>query len=246
MGQETMTSHVFAEGQSAHPEMRRTARVTGLLYLMLALAGMIGYVLIRPQIHMAGDPGATLGNLVERPGLARLGVVFELALVTTQALTAVWFYKLFRPFNQVGAWASATFGMVNAVAIMASAAFMATALTVAGDPGMAPGGDVAATTQLLYELSSNSWGVGAIFFGLWLIPMGYVASSSMLMPKWLGRTLMVGGLGYVLSCVLSYGLAGSPDWIEVLVVPATIGEFWMIGYLIVKGVRPISSLGDPV
>jgi hypothetical protein len=68
----------------------------------------------------------------------------------------------------------------------------------------------------------------------------------MLMPKWLGRSLMVGGLGYVLSCVLSYGLAGSPDWIEVLVVPATIGEFWMIGYLIVKGVRPISSLGDPV
>jgi hypothetical protein len=124
---------------------------------------------------VAGDAEATLDNLVNKPGLARLGVVLELVLVTAQALAAVWFYKLFRPANKVGAWALATFGVVNSVAIMASAAFMATALTVAADPGMAPGGDVAATTQLLYELSSSSWGVGAVFFGLWLIPMGYVA-----------------------------------------------------------------------
>jgi hypothetical protein len=54
---------------------------------------------------------------------------------------------------------------------------------------------------------------------------------------WLGRTLIVGGLGYILSTVLNYtGLEGS--WLEFLTIPATVGEFWMIGYLFVYGIRP--------
>ena len=92
--------------------------------------------------------------------------------------------------------------------------------------------------QLLFELSTNSWGVGALFFGLLLIPMGHVAAGSGLMPVWLGRTLIIGGVGYILSAFVSYGLSSPPAWlVEGLVIPATIGEFWMIGYLLVFGVR---------
>ena len=132
----------------------------------------------------------------------------------------------------------AAFGLVNAVAILASAAFMATAISVAGDPGLAPGGDMAATIQLLYELSAKSWSVGALFFGLWLIPMGYLASSSGRMPKGLGYTLMGGGGGYIASAVLSNGVAGAPGWlVEGLTMPASVGEFWMIGYLLIVGIR---------
>jgi hypothetical protein len=136
--------------------LRKTARITGMWYLALAIAGILGFLLIRPQIYVVGDPAATLANLVDRATLARTGVVLELALVVTQALAAVWFYKLFRSINQPAAWALAVFGVVNAVAVMASAGFMATALTVSGDPSLAPGGDAAATVQLMYQLSTNS------------------------------------------------------------------------------------------
>lgn len=221
------------------PELRRTARVTGLWYLALAVTGMVGFLVIRSQVYAAGDPAATLSNLMERAGLARLGVVVELGVVASQALVAVWFYKLLRRFNPTAAWAVAVFGMMNAAAIMASAAFMATAVAVAGEPALAVGGDTAATVQLLYSLSEASWGVGALFFGLWLIPMGYVAATSGRMPLWLGRVLVVGGAGYVVSAVASFGLADAPGWlVEGLVVPATIGELWMIGYLLTVGIRP--------
>jgi hypothetical protein len=220
------------------PALRRTARVTGVWYLALAVAGLFGFLIIRPQIFVAGDPAATLSNLKDQETLARIGLVFELALVLTQALAAVWFYKLFRKLNETAAWALGVFGMVNAVAIMASAIFMATALTVAGDAGLAPGGDAAATVQLLYELSGHAWGVGALFFGLWLIPMGYVALTSGRMPVWLGRTLIVGGGGYVLSSLLSYGVADAPTWlVDGLTYLASVGEFWMIGYLLIVGIR---------
>ena len=68
--------------------------------------------------------------------------------------------------------------MVNSVAILASSAAVATALEVAANTTLAPGDDAAATTQLLFRLSESFWGVGAVFFGLWLIPMGWVAATS--------------------------------------------------------------------
>ena len=217
---------------------RRTARVTGLWYLALAITGGTGFLLIRPMLYVDGDPAATLANLVQSPGLARVGLVLELALVLTQAIAAVWFYKLFRSANSTAAWALAAFGMANAVAIMASAGFLASALTVSSDFGLAPGGDAAATVQLMYELSSNSWGVGSLFFGLWLIPMGHIATTSGLMPRWLGRILVIGGVGYVMSTFVKYGFADAPIWLSnALPMPATVGEFWMIFYLLFKGIH---------
>ena len=219
-------------------DLSRTARVTGVCYLGIAITGMVGFLLVRPAIHIPGDAAATARNVVEHALLARIGVVLELGIVATQALAAIWFYKLFRGFNAVAAGSLAAFGLVNAVAILASAAFMATAISVAGDPGLAPGGDMAATIQLLYELSAKSWSVGALFFGLWLIPMGYLASSSGRMPKGLGYTLMGGGGDYIASAVLSNGVAGAPGWlVEGLTMPGSVGEFWMIGYLLIVGIR---------
>lgn len=213
--------------------LRKTARTTGLWYLAMAITGIFGYLLIRPRIFVAGDPAATFTNIVDREALARTGLVLELAMVVIQAVLAVWFYKLFRSINHTAAWAAAAFGMANAIAILASAAYWATTLSLAHNMALAPGGDSVATVQLLYQLSSNTWGVAAVFFGLWLIPMGYAALTSGLMPTWLGRILILGGAGYVLSALIDHGVAGAPRWlVEGLTIPATVGEFWMIGYLL--------------
>jgi hypothetical protein len=47
--------------------------------------------------------------------------------------------------------------MVNAGAILASSAAVATALQVAHGAGLAPGDDRAATTQLLFVFSESFW-----------------------------------------------------------------------------------------
>ncbi len=218
--------------------LKRTARATGLLYLGVAITGMLGFLLIRPEIYVAGDAAATLANLVEREMLARIGIAFELLVVLTQALVSVWFYKLFRTVSSTAAGSLAAFGLINSTAILCSAAFLVTALTVALDPALAPAGDAAATVQLMYETSGAFWGVGALFFGLWLIPMGYLVLASRWMPRPLGRILMAGGVGYILSAFVVYLIPGAPGAVELaLTVLATVGEFWMIGYLLIKGVR---------
>ncbi|WP_061963318.1 DUF4386 domain-containing protein [Demequina aurantiaca] len=219
------------------PNLTRTARITGLLYLGLALTGMLDFLIIRGELFVPDDASTTLANLVSDPTLARLGIAAELGVVLTQSLAAVWFYKLLRAANPIAAGATTAFGLVNAAAILGSTAFLASALAVAGDPSLAPGGDTAATVQLMYTISGYFWGAGAIFFGLWLIPMGYAVKQSGLMPAALGWVLMVGGIGYIAS---GFSAALLPDLTALnnaLTIPASIGEFWMIGYLILVGVR---------
>ncbi|WP_062210023.1 DUF4386 domain-containing protein [Demequina oxidasica] len=224
------------------PHLKRTARITGLLYLGLALTGMLDFLVIRGLLFAPDDAAATLANLVNDPTLARLGIAAELGVVLTQSLTAVWFYKLFRTANSVAAGATAAFGLVNAAAILGSAAFLASALAVAGDPSLAPGGDSAATVQLMYTISGYFWAAGALFFGLWLIPMGFVAARSGWMPRALGLVLMVGGAGYVASAFTAALLPYATTLTDALTVPASIGEFWMIGYLLFVGVRSIAGV----
>jgi Domain of unknown function (DUF4386) len=218
--------------------LKTTARTTGLLYLGVGITGMFGFLLIRPEIYVAGDAAATFANLVDREMLARLGIGFELLVVLTQALAAVWFYKLFRTISSTAAGSLAAFGLINSTVVLCSAAFLVTALAIALDPALSPGGDAAATVQLMYELSGAFWGVGALFFGLWLIPMGYLVVASRWMPRALGWILIGGGVGYILSAFVVYVVPDAPSALETALISlATVGEFWMIGYLLIKGVR---------
>lgn len=220
-------------------EQVRTARITGAWYLGLAITGILGFLLVRPAIYVEGDAAATLANLQEKEALAHLGVMLEMGIVVTQALAAVWFYKLFREVRNVAGVSVAAFGLINAVAIMASAVFLATAVAVAQDGSLAPAGDAAATVGVLAQLSTDAWGVGALFFGLWLIPMGWTAIATARFPRALGWILVIGGAGYMLSSFVDYGFASPPSLlVDSLAFPATIGEFWMIGYLLLRGIRP--------
>ncbi|PZG13386.1 DUF4386 domain-containing protein [Micromonospora craterilacus] len=222
-----------------HP-LIRTARATGLFYLSLAITGALGFLIIRPRLFAAGDADATLAHLVQHESLARIGIALELLIVLAQTLTAVWFYRLFRTVDATAAASIAAFGLVNAVAILVSSALLATATQVAVDPL----GDTANTVQLLYLVGGNLWIVGGLFFGLWLVPMGWCVLRSGWLPRTLGWVLVAGGAGYVLSTFVTYLAPGAGIVADLLVIPASVGEFWMLGYLIIWGVRRPAQPGD--
>lgn len=217
-----------------HKELVRTARITGIWYFALAITGVLGVMVFHSQIYLGDDPEATLQNLTSKEFIARTRLLFELAIVLSQALAAVWFYKLFKDIHPWGAWTLASWGMMNSAIIMVSALSMGAALGVAGSSQPIEG--KVGLIHLLTLLMSNAWGVGSLFFGLWLIPMGYVIVVSNRMPLWLGRTLILGGVGYVLSTFLKYAGIDSP-LVDILVIPATVGEFWIVGYLLIFGIR---------
>ena len=182
------------------------------------------------MIFDADDAGATLANLVAHESLARVGIALELLVVLTQALTAVWFYRLFRTVDGTAAGSIAAFGLVNAVAILGSAAVLATALGVAtGGPGDADTVQTALPGQreplgggrALLRPVADSDGNGRAPFAAGC-PGPWAGS-------WSGAA----------SATSMTFVASSPPAPEsrAHLVPATVGEFWIIGYLIVFGVR---------
>lgn len=218
-----------------HKELVGTARITGVWYLMLAISGMVGFLMLHSRIYVSADSSQTLTNLIEHETLARVRLLFEFMVVVSQALAAVWFYKLFKDIRHVEAWALAVWGTINSAVIMISAIAMAGALGVANSAQAL--NEKIILVQVFGQFVKNAWGVGGLFFGLWLIPMGYIVVRSKRMPVWLGRVLILGGAGYLIStCTLYMDVHGA--WVEMLVIPATVGEFWMIGYLLIFGIRP--------
>lgn len=220
---------------------RLDCRLTGFFYLGLAVTGGLAFLVVRPELFVEGDSSRTLAHLVEGEGLARIGIALELGTVTFQALAAVWFAKLFRDVDAFAAGVLGLFGMVNAIAVLASAALLRTALDVAiGTTGADP-----ATSHVLMLMSARFWDVGNIFFGLWLIPMGWLVWKANFGHRLLGWILIVGGIGYLVLPYVAVLAPGAGAWIGVLSLPASVGEFWMIGLLLWTGLRPARSLSPP-
>jgi hypothetical protein len=199
---------------------------------------MVGFLMLHGKIYVAGDISKTVANLTEHETLARLRLLMEFAIVVSQAVAAVYFFKLFKDINHFASWALAAWGMMNAGLIMISAIAMGGAINVVNSELALS--DKLIMVQIFNQFITNAWGMGSLFFGLWLIPMGYIVSSSQRMPIWLGRILMMGGVGYILSAFINYiGVNGA--WVGFLPMLATVGEFWMIAYLLIVGIRPVRS-----
>jgi hypothetical protein len=216
---------------------RRTlARLTGLAYGAMIPGGIAGFLTARPGLFDPDSAANTLANLLARGDLALIGVLGNLTVILAQALAAIGFYALLRERHPVSAFGVAGFGLVNCAAILTGAAASWAALLIA--PTLAP--EQAPIVQALYLIEGNAWSLGNLFFGLWLIPMGWAAwrSGEFHAGGVLGRILIGGGVlyavGAVLSAVPAAVAAGLPD---LCAMPATVGELWMVGALLVVGVR---------
>lgn len=206
------------------------SRLTGLFYLGIAITGMFSYLFARAKIYVPGEAMTTATNLVEMESLAQFGIAAELALVAFQALAAVWFFKLFRKVNDFAAGTLAVFGTVNAIAILISNAFWLSALIISQRASLPITVEQANSIMMMFELHETTWLVSNLFFGLWLLPMGYLAYKAKI-SNILAWILYAGGTGYVISAFWAT-LFPASSIVDLLASPATIGEFWMIGYLL--------------
>ena len=84
--------------------------------------------------------------------------------------------------------------------------------------------------------------IASIFFGLWLVPPGYLAFKSEWFPKALGVVLIVGGACYLVDVLAAFLVPDVGKAIHGYVtIPSIIAEVWTLGYLLVIGVKTKKS-----
>jgi len=98
------------------------------------------------------------------------------------------------------------------------------------------GSDALAT--LFAEMQANGFLIAQMFFGLWLLPLGYLVVRSGYFPRVLGVLLALGGVGYVVDLFARFLALGAAERISPFVLgPALVGEVAFVAWLLVKAVR---------
>ena len=220
---------------------KRLARLAGLLYLIVAIFGGFAHLFVRATVYVPGDPVATTENVLANTGLVRFGVFADLLQATVFLLLAMTLYTLLKHVSKNAGQAMVVFVAIATAIISLNMVFQFAALLVATDPTYfeafgAQGSD--ALVLLLLDIQHYGYLIAQIFFGLWLLPLGYLTHRSGMFPKALSVLLVIGGMGYLLDTVGSFLVTDFSEAMSALIVtPAGIAELWLVGYLLVIGVR---------
>ena len=218
---------------------KRLARMAGGLYLLMCVLGGIAHLGVRADLHVAGDAAATAANIVANPALFRSSLVADVAMATVFVFVGITLYRLLRHVDRHAAGAMVVFVAVGAGMILANLVFHHAALLVATDASYTVlGGDGSdGLVLLLLDMHGHGYTLAGIFFGLWLLPLGFLALRSGLFPRMLSILLVVAGGSWILGTLLAFLAPDLPPVAHTIVTAPTAAEFWMVGYLLVRGVR---------
>ena len=224
---------------------KRLARIAGVLYLLVGIFGGFAQGFLYPKIYVAGDAAKTAGNLITNSGLVRIGVVADLFQATVWVFVALTLYRLLRHVNKSAASAMVALASIGAGITMLNAVFEFEGLRVAtGAVNLAGFGTAGSNALALLMVDAQHYGllIASIFFGLWLVPLGYLAFRSGWFPKALGVVLIAAGACYLVDVFAAFLVSDFGKAIHgYITIPSIIAEVWTLGYLLVIGVNTKSE-----
>ncbi len=219
---------------------KKIARTAGLFYLMTILLGVFAEVVVRSNLIIPGDATATAKHLQESEALFRLGFMSDLLMMTCYLLLAFTLYVLLKPVNKNLSLLFVLFTLAS-VAIMSLNMLnqFAALLLLTGVDYLTVFSEDQLHAFALFFLNLHKYGyfIAQIFFGLWLLPLGYVGFKSGYFPKVLGILLILACFGHLIQFFQIFLLPGY----EAITYPglaiATLGEFSLCFWLLIKGVN---------
>src|SRR5437762_2960711 len=97
---------------------RAQARIAGGVYLATGLSSVLGEMLVRGRLIVAGDPAATAANILSHSSLWRAGGVADLVAAAGDATLALLFFVLLAGVSRPIALLAAFFRLIH-VALLA-------------------------------------------------------------------------------------------------------------------------------
>ena len=236
------TSPFEAERPGRLPsDPKRLARIAGILYLLVGIFGGFAQGFLYPKIYVADDAARTAANLIANASLVRMGIVADLFQATVWVCVAMTLYVLLNHVNTSVARAMVVFAGVGAGITMLNTVSEFEALRAAiSAVNLATLGTAGSNALVLLLVDAQHYGllIASIFMGLWLAPMGYLAYRSGWFPRALGILLVVGCICYIVDMLAAFLVPDVGKAIHgPVTIPSAIAEIWMVGYLLVIGVK---------
>ena len=241
-----LTKHLtFSESTEEHTTMapdNRIARTAGLLYLIMVVTGMFSLAYVPSHIDTHADALATTGHIVTSLSLFRWGTLSELIMAAAFLMLPLILYQLLHHVNRNLA---ALMVVLVAVSIPISFVNVAHKLDILSLLGNTDVSQVFTRDQLNAQVMMhlvdyrNGTLVSEIFWGLWLLPFGYLVFKSTFLPRILGVLLMLGGFSYLIdfSGTMLFPGYGGTTLAGLIMLPASLGEIGTCLWLLIIGTR---------
>ena len=237
------TMKASVQDQDGSPDvlgLQHLARVSGLLYLVLAVFGMFSAITLE-NLVVPGDAATTAANIMERLWLFGSSLVGWIVIVVADVAIAVTLYLLLEPVSRAVSLLAAAFRLVYAVILGAVLLNLYEAFRVLTGAGPGAGLDAQQRqTMALSSLDTFSAGflLALVFFGVHLVTLGFLFYRSHYVPRVLGVLLVAAGAGYILDSLATFFVADHGGLASaVLVAPAVVGELGLAAWLLVKGIN---------
>lgn len=226
--------------QTNNLSLKNTARLTGLLYFLVAVSGIVGYFVLRAKYTVNGNIAATAEKMIANESIVRSGIAISAAGNILFLITIIYLYHLLKRVHEVMAKLMMWFAMVAIPVLFVEGAIQFTTLYIfKGDllksfqPDQAK--EIAAS---LLNFTDNINQLITVHWGLWLLPMGWLVYKSRFIPRLLGVLLCINGMGYMISSITFILVPDRMDEVTKIVYPTYfIGELPLILWLLIKGVK---------
>lgn len=220
----------------------KLARTAGLLYLIVVVAGIFSLAYVPSHTVVPGDAAATWAKIASSETLFRLGIVASCVCYVAFLLLPLALHRLLSPVSRNAAALMVAFAVVSVPISFANLSHKFEVLTLLGGADyLRAFGAEQLQAQAMLSLDAYNKGilVSKIFWGLWLLPFGYLVFKSGILPRMLGILLMAGCFGYLIDFLGRALFPGYPETAiaRFVILPATLGEIGTCLWLLVMGAR---------
>jgi hypothetical protein len=228
--------------------IKKQARIAGILYTLVAITGPFSLVYIPGKLFVAGgaaDPGE---RIRASASLLRLGIASELVYQTIEVFLVLALYSLFKPVNKTLARQMAILGFIPIPIVFLNVLNeVASLMLVSGASFLAPLGkqQLGSLATLFAILHGQGLQVAGVFWGLWLFPFGLLIIRCGFIPKVLGVSVMIAGVGYLIGSFSSLALPVTWGALGRAAGMLEIGEPPIILWLLIWGARIRPTNGYP-
>ncbi len=224
--------------QISRASPRLHARIAGLMYLIIIVAGGLDFY-SGSALIVWGDAAATAGNILASEHLWRLSFAALPVMLAGDVAVGVLFYVLFRPVSTSLALLGFAFRLVQTAiqGVNMLARFAPLLLLRDGaSPAAFETDQMQALALLSVRLFALGFNVALVFFGLDCLVIGWLILRSTFLPRFLGMMMAVAGLCYLTNSFADFlfpALALSPY----ILLPSFLAELALCLWLIVIGVN---------
>jgi uncharacterized protein DUF4386 len=235
-------SHIAATATMSEFSMKRLARLTGLLYLILFPTSGVAFGI--SQLLMERGAAGAFAWIQTNPALFKLAIVLGAVGYIDYLLLALAFYKLLHSVGKVAAATMLAFVAVSVPVSLAAIAHWLDVLSLLESADSLNAETLRTQVLLAVHGYNNLFQVSVIFWGLWLIPLGWLVMRSGFLPRVIGMMLMLGSVMYVMGFIGPVFSSSYPATLVARIVGIASGIPGLLGgelaiclWLLIVGVR---------